>query len=188
MQFVSSAGLTMAGFLTVFAVGTVFLVFGAMFSFFGDHVGEVSFDHPEDAGGDVPSVFSVRNMAAFAVGFGAAGTLAIWGGYSPFVAHLAGLGAGVIMAGLIFMSFRALWKNQNTTQFVPEHMVGRQAFVETAIREHSVGEIRSADERGESRWLRARSMDGTMIPVGSVVEIADVVGDEAVVKPLMKRS
>ena len=181
----------MITFLAIAAGCGIFFLFSLFFG--GDGDGDVDFGHGDvDAGGmdhDVdgghgsgPSVFSIRTVMLFGVGFGAAGAIAKHSGYTVIGASLWGALLGVVMATIGYFFIVALMSQQSSTISNPKKLIGKNGRITVAITESSLGEIETVDEHGTGTTLLARSENGTSINAGAAISIVDVVGSQAIVK------
>jgi membrane-bound ClpP family serine protease len=171
------------------ALGLMFTIISAMLGhFFGGHdVGghdigtgghaEAGYDHSGVPG---VSFFSPTVLACFVTAFGACGlilehidkTRSVW--ISAPISAVAGL----IMAGIAFFLFNAMFKaTQSSSESRVASLVGKPASIITPIPANGVGEI--AYIQGGTRYTApARTESGVAVPSGRPVRITRVVGTE----------
>lgn len=172
------AAIGVFGFLLLIGM----LVLGDLFG--GDHdVGghDASFDHGNgDFGG--PSLFSIRTMAAFLTAFGVGGVVARYYDLSHPAASGVGVGAGIVMAGLVFQFAKLLYSQQASSEVHMTSLVGRTAEVSIAIPAGGVGQV-ALTVGGERTEHIARSAVDKPVPRGAEVVITALRGDSVVVAP-----
>ena len=165
-------------FLTIGAVGFLFLLislmFGELFSHF-DH----SFDHGLDKGG--PSILSSRVVGVFITAFGGFGAVATGYGYSILPASGVGFASGVVFGAIIYYFAKFLYGQQASTEVRTTDMAGRTARVIVAIPNGGVGQVRM--QVGEELVDKvAKSHDGSALATNSIVRIQDVQGEMVMVR------
>jgi membrane protein implicated in regulation of membrane protease activity len=163
-------------FLSIAAVGFVFLLISVVFGELFDHIG---FDHDLDMGG--PGFFSGRIMSVFVTGFGAFGAIGVHYGFSPMVASALGLGSGLVFATIIYGFARFLYSQQASSRVDAADLVGQSARVVVAIPAGGVGQVRC--RVGEELVDKiAQSRDGSAIPENASVRIDEILGETVIVK------
>jgi hypothetical protein len=135
---------------------------------------EVGWSH-----GELPgfSPWSPTVICAALTGAGGVGWLALtsWS-LSPGWSVLAGVLGGVVLGGVTFATLAFVFKKvQATSHVAAVDMIGREAFVSTAIQTDSAGAI-SFEAGGGRMVVPARSTDAAPIPVGARVEIVRIEG------------
>jgi membrane protein implicated in regulation of membrane protease activity len=123
-------------FLTIAAIGFLFLLASLFFGEVFGHFGDVHFEH----GG--PGFFSVRIMSVFITAFGGFGAVATESGLSTLPASGVGLASGTFFAFLIYAFARFLYGQQASTDVRTSDLVGRSARVVVAIPTGDVGQVR----------------------------------------------
>jgi hypothetical protein len=93
-------------FLTIAAIGFLFLLVSLCFGEIFGHFGDVHFEH------DGPGFFSVLIMSVFITAFGGFGALATESGLSTLPASGVGLASGTLFAFLIYAIARFLYGQQ----------------------------------------------------------------------------
>ncbi|MGB2712981.1 MAG: NfeD family protein [Vicinamibacterales bacterium] len=163
-------------FLSIAAVGFVFLLISVVFGELFDHIG---FDHDLDMGG--PGFFSGRIISVFITGFGGFGAVGVYYGLSPMAASALGFGSGLVFATIIFAFARFLYSQQASSRVDAADLVGQSARVVVAIPAGGVGQIRC--RIGEELVDKiAQSDDGAAIPENASVRIAEILGETVIVK------
>jgi membrane protein implicated in regulation of membrane protease activity len=148
----------------------------------GDHDGssDGAFDGDADHGG--PGIFSVRIMAAFVTAFGVGGVVGRYYGFSHPAASGIGVGAGVVMAALVYQFARVLHGQQASSELRMSTLVGTRGEVSVAIPAGGVGQI-AMSRSGERSEHLARAADGQAVARGTAVVITALRGDSVIVAP-----
>lgn len=140
-------------------------------------------DHGMDGHDGITSeLLSLRNLLLFGVGFGAAGSLVTYLGFGPVWATAAGLLVGVVMVLLTVSFFRSVRNQQSNSATSLIDLVGKTGVVTTRVPEDGLGEISTRNAQGTQVHLSAQSQGGE-IRSGATIEIVNIVGDRAIVKP-----
>ncbi|GEM_PF-6383655 len=175
-------------YLVVFLIGFVFLVISFLFGSFsadGDvgHVDGVDLGHADAS----PGVFSIKVMACFLVGFGAAALVshywvtAVMPGLSKFPIDmtfgLAG-GAGVGWVGWKIIGF--FLSQQGFADVRSADFVGTVATLTLGIQEGGTGEI-SFIHKGQRISLDVREENGQPLAVGTKVIVVSMAGSVGIV-------
>lgn len=160
-------------------IGFVVLVISLIFDNDNDH----DFGHDHDTGmSDTPGPFSTKVIAAFLMLFGATGFVLMYQGMKVLPACLYGLVAGLAGAIFAYLILLVIYKQQATSAVQVKTAIGQKGTVSTTIKEGKPGQI-DVDIDGRHFNPIARSSDGKTIPVGTTIEVVDVVGTEFLVKP-----
>ncbi len=164
-------------FLTIAAIGFLFLLMSLMFGEIFGHLGDLHFEH----GG--PGFFSVRILSVFVTAFGGFGAVATYYGLSAVPASGVGLVSGAFFASLIYGFARFLWAQQASTDVRTSDLLGQSARVVVAIPAGGVGQVRC--RIGEELVDKiARTDDGQSVPENAVVRIDQVLGEAVIVRRL----
>ena len=163
----------MAGFMTLLIASTLFF---ALSSVFGHDDGGADAGDGVTHGDNGPSLLSLRNLLLFGIGFGAAGSVATHLGYSLMLASSAGAAFGVVVTFLGLMFYRAIGRQQATSNTNTQKLIGRKAVVTTQIPLGRLGQVSMRDELGGTVYLDARSGESTTIEQGELVYITDAAG------------
>ncbi len=166
-------------FVSIAALGFVFLlitlVFGEIFDSFGDHDFSDALDHG-------PSFFSPRVLSVFITAFGGTGAVAVHYGARTVTASLAGFASGFVFAGLIYLFARMLYGQQASTDLKLADLLGTTGRVVVAIPAGGVGQVRC--RIGEQVFDQvARSRSGEAIAQNIVVRVDEVLGEIILVSP-----
>lgn len=171
--------------LTFFAIalfGLIVLVGGSIFGHDHDHNHDFGHGHDHDSGGNEPtvSIFSVKVIGMFVMGFGAAGTIARFYRWSAVQASLAGLGAGVLLGLVMYGVLRAIYGQQANSLVRTEDALGRNAIVTIGIGPDSPGqvEVSIGDLR---RTYVAQSTGGKTFHKGDLLRVVDCYGSQLIV-------
>src|SRR4051794_12782490 len=96
-------------FFAIAIAGFIVVAGGAVF---GDHGHDVhTADHGDHDG--IVSIFSPRVIGTFIMGFGAGGTIAVYGGAQTMGASFAGLGVGVVL-GVVMYAITSMFYAQQS--------------------------------------------------------------------------
>jgi membrane-bound ClpP family serine protease len=170
-------------FIALAVAGFVLLLGGSVFGhdheFDHDHDHGAQIDHGHDAeGGDQPvvSIFSIKVIATFIMGFGAGGAIAAYYSAGPLAASGVGAGTGFILGLLMYAVMRLIYSQQATSLVATENVKGMTGTVTVAIGKDAVGEVAVIN-----RHYLARSSDGNPIERGRTVSVVDTVGSDLVV-------
>ncbi len=165
-------------FLWIALFGTAMLCVSFLFG--GDH----DHDHDHDAshdGEDNMSIFSLKILWMFTVGFGAGGFFGDRGGLAVLSSSLCGIFAGVLMGGLGFFLMNYLYKHQGSSAIRTESAVGLYAVVDTAIEPGKLGEVHCTVD-GRVAYFQARSESTKLIPASTRVRVTKTMGNMLVVE------
>ncbi len=166
-------------FVGLFVVSVV-LTLG---SFILGHDGDHDLSHGDAGAGDLPSVFSMRVISLFVLGFSGVGLLCTYAwGLSPGASSLAGLGGGLVMGGIGYGLTVVLCRQQASSLPEPNEYVGQPARVVTAIPANGTGEV-SLTVKGQLRTVLAQTADGSALPEGRSVQVAGNTGGTLIVAP-----
>jgi membrane protein implicated in regulation of membrane protease activity len=172
-------------FLGLTAAGLILLVGGSIFG----HDHDVDHDHgghlDHDAGHAEPTVsmFSVKVIGSFIMGFGAGGAIASYYGMGPLPASFVGLAVGFLMGLVMYWVMRLIYGQQSTSIVNTSTAVGEIGTVTVPIGRHGTGEV-SLALRGQHRSFLASSADTNAIPKGRQVRVVHTTGSQLVVRAL----
>lgn len=162
----------------------LFFVLSSMFGH-DDGGGDVSDDGGLTHGDNGPSLLSLRNLLLFGIGFGAAGAVATHMGYSLIASSLAGFVFGMTVALAGWWFYRAIGRQQGSTNTDTRNLIGKPALVTTHIPPGRMGQVAAQDEYGGRVYLDARSNEGVEINEGEPVIITEAFGNTVTVaKPV----
>jgi len=176
------------------ALGLLFTIITATVGhFFGGHDGgaDVGTGGHAEAGYDhsgVPGIsfFSPTVLSCFVTAFGACGLILtrIEATRSVWISAPISAVAGVLMAGVAFLLFNAMFKHtQSSSESRVGELIGQTASIITPIPANGVGEI--AYVQGGTRYTApARTESGSSVPAGKPVRITRVVGSQYYVEIL----
>ena len=169
-------------FATIFGIGFLILIMNLLFGGDADTDGDVVDDTP--GAGHGPSIFSMKMLALFAVGFGAVGFgMRATTDASMMMSSTAGLGGALVVGILGYLILRALYSSQASSTITSEDIIGEIANLVDAISEGGNGQI-SCVLRGRAVTFLARSKDGQSIERGVPVRVIGKVGSIVTVEPV----
>jgi len=159
-----------------------FIIMAGGFLLGHDHDFDHSLDHDlgdasHEAGVDshgVIGIFSMRVIATFIMGFGAAGAIGLHYGTGYPAASLIGVAAGMVLAALMY-GIMLLFIEQQASSITPtDSLVGSTGTVTVPIDKDSMGEI-GVSLGGEYHTFSARADCGPLCK-GSAVRVVAVSG------------
>lgn len=165
----------MGGFFTLLIASVLFFVLSSHFGH-DDGGGDTGGDGGITSGDNGPSLLSLRNLFLFGVGFGAAGCVATHLGYSLIISSIFGVVFGAIVAFIGFWFYRAISRQQATTNTDTRNLVGKKATVSTHIPQGRMGQIVTQDEHGGTVYLNARTEADYDVDQGMQVVITEASG------------
>jgi membrane-bound ClpP family serine protease len=173
-------------FVCITVAGFILLVGGSLFGHDHDvdHDHDGHFDHGHDAGHDAEptvSMFSVKVIGSFILGFGAGGAIAAFYGANPLTASFIGLAVGFLMGLLMYWVMRLIYGQQSTSIVTTNTAVGEIGTVTTAIGRDGTGEV-ALTLGGQHRSFLARSVDTKAIAKGRQVRVVHTTGSQLVVR------
>lgn len=186
-------------FIAVGAIGFLLLLVSLLLGELGDHDAELGHDtefghdtetgtggaggleapdrRSEPAGGALyaPSRWSLRVLAASAVGFGAAGSTAVALGLPPVLSWSAAV-AGFLAVGSATYSWilKPLARQQYNSLLSRYSYVGRDAVVTLEILPGGWGQVTFRDRQGARVTQKARSDLPEAVGTGAVVKVVDL--------------
>jgi len=157
-------------YLAIFIFSAVLSLGAFIFGHDAEH--DAGPGHPSDAG--MPSVFSVRVISLFLVGFSGMGLIATrvlnWGAVGSAGA---GLGAGLFLGAVAYGVICIFHSQQASSMPSNEDYVNCQGRITIAVPENGTGEV-AVTARGQLKSLFAVSKDGSAIPEGRPVKVLSV--------------
>ncbi len=169
-------------FVTIFAVGFIILLFSLIFGGHGDvdvH-GDVSDLVESDVHG--PSIFSVKMVALFMVGFGGVGFgMCATTDVEMWVASAAGVGGAAVIGVIGYLIIAAFYASQASSTITDADIIGERATLLDAITEGGNGQV-VCIIRGREMTYLARSADGQPIERGTPVRITSKTGSRVTVE------
>lgn len=183
-------------YIACLALGLLFTIISATLGhFFGgdsaDGGGDVGTGGHAEAGYDhsgVPGIsfFSPTVLACFVTAFGACGLILsrIEATKSVWISAPISAVAGMVMAGLAFLLFNAMFKHtQSSSESRVATLIGQTAAIVTPIPPNGVGEI-SYIQGGSRYTAPARSEAGEPVAAGKAVRITRIVGTQYYVESI----
>jgi membrane protein implicated in regulation of membrane protease activity len=165
-------------FLSIAAIGFLFLLISLVSGEVFDHFDGGGFEHDLGHGG--PGFFSIRVLSVFVTAFGGFGAVATHYGLNPLASSGIGFLSGVVFSTTIYYFARFLYSQQASTEVSESDVVGQVARVVVAIPKDGVGQVRC--RVGEELVDKiARSKDGEPIPENMAVKVDAVLGEMVVV-------
>jgi membrane protein implicated in regulation of membrane protease activity len=169
----------------------VLLIFGSIaLAFFLIMVGGFLLGHDHDVGHDHAfdhgdpasvSIFSMKVISTFGMGFGAAGAIATFYGQNGLISSLIGIVFGAILAGIMYTFMSVITRQQATSLITTETLVNQSGTVTVAIEKDSVGEV-AISHAGNYTTYSARSNSPKPIPKGRQIRIVQTSGSLLIVE------
>lgn len=164
----------MMGFVTLLAVSTMGIIGASLFG----HDGDVELSDGFSHGDSGPSLFSLRNLFLFGLGFGAAGAISTHLGMSLVMSCVTGAGMGMVIALLGWLFYRTISRQQVSTNTNTGDLIGSRATVATRIPVGQMGQVVTTDRNGSTIYLTARSSEaGQSFAEGETVCIVEAAGN-----------
>jgi membrane protein implicated in regulation of membrane protease activity len=177
-------GKPLAIYLLLFFSGLAYLVVSALLGSFFDSEGDFGEGHGDGEGlegGELPSPFSPRTLAATATGFGAGGGLALLNGAQDNVSMGFAVAGGLLMGGTAYGFLVWLTRQQRSSHLRREDLIGLDATVVTEIGLSSIGQV-VVFAGGQTSTYLARSTGPTAVPRGARVRIEGISGEGLLVR------
>jgi membrane protein implicated in regulation of membrane protease activity len=175
-------------FICITVAGLILLIGGSLFGHdhdAGGHDGHLDAGH--DVAGDAEptvSIFSLKVIGTFIMGFGAGGAIAVQYGADPLAASAVGLASGVLIGLLMYLVMRLIYGQQSTSIIATESAVGHVGTVTVSIASDGLGEV-DLDLHGQHRSFLARAAAPITIARGRQVTVVRTVGSQLVVEELV---
>ena len=165
-------------FVTIAIAAFIIVAGGFLFGHDHDFDHGIDADASHEAGVDshgVIGIFSMRVIATFVMGFGAAGAVALYYGMGYPLASVIGVAAGVILAALMY-GIMLLFIEQQASSVTPtDSLLGCTGTVTVPIDKDAMGEV-GVSLGGEYHTFTARAHDRGPLGKGSTVRIVAVSG------------
>ncbi len=169
----------MAGlvFLGVFIVSVILALGSFLFGHDADHDGGDHGDH-----GGMPSVFSLRVISLFLVGFSGVGMVSFYA-WNLSAGASTGIGAlfGLILGGVGYGFIALFHKQQANSMVQPNEYVGLTGRISGSIPAGGTGQI-SVTVNNQLRTIFAVTADGSALPEGRMAKVLSVSGGTATVQ------
>src|SRR5260370_7193016 len=126
-------------FIAIAAAGFILLLAVSVVGQDHDHDSNVDQEHDAE-GADEPtvSIFSIKVLATFIMGFGAGGAIAAYYNAGPLAATGVGFGTGVILALLMYAVMRVIYIQQASSLVATESIKRNTGTWPVAIREDAL--------------------------------------------------
>ncbi|MSQ10497.1 MAG: hypothetical protein EXR52_05760 [Dehalococcoidia bacterium] len=172
-------------YLTLFFVGLVFVVLsGVLGDLFGGGDEITAGSDGDMGGGDVPSPFSPRILAAGATGFGAGGGISLILGVPDGVSVLFALGGLFAVGGVVYLFLMGLARAQGSTHTLLQTLIGLQGTGVTRVSPGGVGEV-TVLAQGQSMVYLARTNGSEGLQPGQTVSVIGLAGESLLVAPVV---
>ena len=167
-------------FATIFGVGFLLLIVSLIFG----HDTDVGADGDLHDGPSGPSVFSVKMISLFMIGFGAVSFgVRVTQEATMFVSSMAGTGGAVVIGIAGYFIIRAFYTSQVSSTITDQDLIGCTATVLDTIVADGQGQVACILQGREITYL-ARSSDGQAISRGRSVKIVRKSGTIVTVEPI----
>lgn len=175
-------------FVAICVFGFIVLVGGSLFGHDHDVDHDHSFEHDHDASDSnepTVSIFSLKVIGTFIMGFGAAGAIAQYATGKPIISSLWGFGSGVVTGLVMYLFMRALYGQQSSSLVETDRAIGQAGTVSVTIGKGAAGQI-DVEVAGLHMTYLATSADGEEIPRGRAVRVVANEGGKLVVQNLVR--
>lgn len=174
----------MAGliFLGVFVTSVILAVGSFLFGHDADH--DTGGDHGggDDGSGGMPSVFSMRVISLFLVGFSGVGMAAFYAwNCTAGVSTLLGIVFGLILGAVGYGIIVIFHKQQANSMVQSNEYVGLTGRISGSIPQGGTGQI-SVTVNNQLRTIFAVTSDGSALPEGKSAKILSITGGTATVQ------
>ena len=169
-------------FFAIACFGFIVLVGGSLFGGHDhDHSHDFGYGH-DHIGGNEPtvSIFSMKVIGTFIMGFGATGTIAKYYKADTVLASVAGIGGGIILGFVMYLTLKVIYGQQSNSLVRTEETLNQIGVVTLGIDPGALGkvEVSIGDIR---RIYMARSLGNTSFVKGDRVKVVDCHGSQLVV-------
>jgi membrane protein implicated in regulation of membrane protease activity len=168
----------MAVFVAIAIAAFIIVAGGFLFGHDHDFDHGMDYDAGHEAGVDshgVIGIFSMRVIATFIMGFGAAGAVALYYGTGYPIASLIGVAVGMVLAALMYGIMLLFIEQQASSVTATDGLVGCTGTVTVPIDKDGMGEV-GVSVGGEYHTFTARAHDGGPLGKGSAVRITGMTG------------
>ena len=171
-------------FFTIALIGFLYVLFTSIIGHAADAVHDIGHGGGDGHDGDgehMTSIFSPRIIAIFLMGFGAAGGVARFYGYSYPMSCLVGFGIGIAVGCVMFWLMEFLARQQCSSLIKTSDLVGQVGTVDVSIEDNDPGEV-SVQYGGRAGVYIARSKGGKRIGKGKQVRVLETAGSSLTVE------
>ena len=169
-------------FFTIALVAFLYVVLMSLGGHAHDLVtGDAGHDGETGDSDHITSIFSTKVIATFLMGFGGAGGVARFYGFSYPVSCLIGIGVGVAVGFLMICILRFFSSSQANSLVNTSNLVGSFGTVEVAIENGQAGQV--AVSYGERyNTYTARTKGGVNIAKGKQIRVVATTGSDLTVE------
>lgn len=167
-------------FFAIALFGVILLIGGSIFGHDHDHDG--GHDSDSDHGGSEPtvSIFSVKVIGVFIMGFGAAGTIAKYYDADNVIASISGLCFGLFLGLCMYMFLRLIYGQQANSMVRTEEAIGKNGIVTIEIGPNSVGKV-EVSIGDISQIYMAQGKENKSFRKGERIKVIDCHGSQLIV-------
>jgi membrane protein implicated in regulation of membrane protease activity len=160
-------------YLIFFGVGFFFLAI----SVFGGDI-EVDVDIELEVGdmesaSESTSIFSIRTLATFLVGFGVTAWTVARGEGSIGWQIAAGIGSGVIISALYYFAMRLFFSMQGSSMVTASSLIGKEGIITIPTTSTGVAQVRVATVAGNSEYT-CKETEGLKLKQNDLVKVTSV--------------
>lgn len=156
------------------AVGAIYLGFSLLTGSDAEvdlDVGDADFDISDaESATDSPSLFSLRTVATFLLGFGVAGIVTTFNDKTMTVQLLSGFGTGFGISLLYFLVMKGMYSMQGDSGTSTQSLIGKIAYITTPTTSSGISQVK-VDLNGSTHEYTARSADGEKFKMNDKVKI-----------------
>ena len=165
-------------YIILAAVGAFFLVLSI---FGGDadaevdlDVGDVDFDISDaESPSESVSVFSIRTLATFLLGFGIAGWSVMRGDGGIAAQILAGFGTGLVISFLYYLVMKFLYGMQGSSMATAASIIGKQGVITIPTTKTGIAQVKVKTVAGYSEYT-CKEATGKKLTQNETVKITSV--------------
>jgi len=166
-------------YIIMAGVGAIFLIISI---FGGDtdgvdlDVGDAEFDISDaEAGTDSVSLFSIRTMATFLLGFGVAGWLAMRGEHGIVGQIIAGFVTGLVITFLYFLVMKFMYSMQGSSIVSSATMIGKIGIINIPTTSTGIAQMKITTASGFHEYS-CKEKDNTKLKQNDSVKIVSDLG------------
>ena len=166
-------------YIILAGVGAFFLLFSIFAG--GDaeidlDVGDIDFDISDaEAGADSASVFSLRTLATFLLGFGLAGWIAFRGEHGIGIQIISGFTTGLLISFLYFLVMKLMYGMQGSSIVSSRTLIGKQGIINIPTTSIGIAQLKVTTHSGFQEYS-CKEKNDTKLKQNDLVNIISDLG------------
>lgn len=134
-------------------------------------VGDADFDVSDaESGPSSPSVFSIRTLATFILGFGMAGWVVMQGDGGVAIQLISGFGTGIVISFLYFLIMKFMYSMQGNSMITSNSLIGKTGLVTTPTTKTGIAQVKVSTKSGNYEYV-CREQSGLELSQNETVKI-----------------